>query len=218
MAVLLDGEPHTSAYRRYRIREAAPDSDVEMMREVLSRRLRPVLEGIDEGPDLVVLDGGLGQLNVAQALFADLGVTDVDLAALAKGRSMRGRTTERVFLPGRKNPVPLRPDSDELFLLSRVRDEAHRFAVAYHRKLRKKAGLRSSLENIPGVGPVLRRRLLVRFKSLRGVAGASVSELAEVQGVSGALANRIRTSLQGLTGPGGPGSDSKGPGVQDSGG
>ena len=209
MAVLIDGEPATSHYRRYRIREAAPDSDVDMMREVLSRRLRKVAAGEEEAPDLILLDGGRGQLGVVTALLADLGISDLDLAALAKGRSTKGR--ERVFLPGRKNPVMLLPQSDELFLLSRVRDEAHRFAIAYHRKLRRKRATRSVLDEIPGVGPVLRRRLLGAFGSLKGVRAASAEDLAGVKGVTAALAERITkflASIRFLTGTGGAGTDS----------
>jgi len=198
MAVLIDGEPDKSAYRRFRIKEAALDSDVGMMREVISRRYRPVLEGREDGPDLIVLDGGRGHLNTVQALFDDMGVSDVDMVALAKGRSDRkrgGRARERVFVPGRKNPILLRPQSDELFLLGRVRDEAHRFAIEYHRKLRRKTSLRSVLEEISGVGPVLRRRLLRRFSSLQGVRRASVEQMEQVKGVSNALARRIHSFL-----------------------
>lgn len=211
MAVLIEGEPAKSAYRRYRIREAAPDADVAMMREVIGRRFRPVLEGSEEGPDLVVLDGGRGQLNAVQALFDDLGVSDVDLVALAKGRARRGKTTERVFVPGRKNPVAVRPGSDELYLLAKIRDEAHRFAIGYHRTLRRKTNLRSVLEEIPGVGPVLRRRLLQRFEGLRGVRRASAEELAQVEGISTTLARTIRaflSEIDGLTGGREPGSGS----------
>ncbi len=189
MAVLLDGEPATSQYRRYRIREAAPDSDVDMLREVISRRLRRVAQGEAEAPDLILLDGGRGQLGVVLALFSDLGVSDIDLAALAKGRSSRGR--ERVFVPGRRNPVMLKPESDELFLLSRVRDEAHRFAVSYHRRLRRKRATRSVLDEIPGIGPVLRKRLLARFGSLLSIRRASEDDLAGVGGITPALAERI---------------------------
>ncbi|HOX46333.1 MAG TPA: excinuclease ABC subunit UvrC [Myxococcota bacterium] len=194
MAVLQDGEPRPAAYRRYRIREAATDSDVDMMREVLGRRLRPVLAGEEAGPDLVVLDGGLQQLGAVTALLRELGATGVEVVALAKGGPgpLRHKVAlERVFLPGRKNPVRLGPDSDELFLLSRARDEAHRFAIGYHRKLRRKAAVRSALEDVPGVGPVLRRRLLLRFGSLTGVRQAGPAALAEVPGVSAALAARI---------------------------
>jgi excinuclease ABC subunit C len=201
MAVLIDGEPAPAAYRRFKIKQAAPDSDVGMMREVVSRRFRPVLEGEEEGPDLVVVDGGRGQLNAVGALFADLGVSDVDLVGLAKFGPGAGRhkaDRDRVFVPGRVNPVQLRPDSDELFLLSRVRDEAHRFAIGYHRKLQRKAGVRSVLDDISGVGPVLRKRLLTHFGGLRGVKRADPESLRKVPGVSARLAERIHNLLKDL--------------------
>ncbi len=203
MAVLIDGEPRPAAYRRFKIKQAAPDSDVDMMREVVGRRFRPVLEGAEDGPDLVVLDGGRGQLNVIEALFADLGVSDVDLVALAKPGQGAGRhkaDRDRVFLPGCVNPVQLRPGSDELFLLSQLRDEAHRFAISYHRKLRRKAATRSVLEDIAGVGPVLRKRLLAELGGLKGLKAASPERLAAVKGVSTALAQRIRACLDDLPG------------------
>lgn len=204
MAVVLDGEPRPEAYRRYRIRTAAPDSDVAMMREVIERRFRPVLEGEEDGPDLVVLDGGRGQLNAIQALFADLGVSDVDLVALAKPGPGAGRhkaDRDRVFVPGRKNPIRLRSDGDALFLLSRVRDEAHRFAIGYHRRLQRKAGVKSVLDDISGIGPVLRKRLLKEFGSLRALKAAGPDALARVRGVSPALAERIHGFLAALDRP-----------------
>jgi excinuclease ABC subunit C len=194
LVVLLDGEPYPAGYRRYKIREAAPDSDVDMMREVVSRRLRPVVAGSEAGPDLLLLDGGPGQLKVIERLLIDLGLTDVALAALAKGGPSAGRhktTREKLYVPGRKNPILLTPHSDELFLLSRVRDEAHRFAVNYHRTLRKRGALVSVLDEIPGVGPVLKKRLLKHFGSLRAVRQATAEELMETPGVSRSIAERI---------------------------
>lgn len=198
MAVLVDGALERAEGRRYRIRAAAADSDVDMMREVLARRFRRIVEAGEAGPDLVVLDGGRAQLHAVQDLFADLGVADVELAALAKGGAgplRRKVEREHLFLPGRKNPLPIDPRHDELLLLTLVRDEAHRLAVGYHRKLRGRATVKSALEDLPGVGPVLRRRLLERFGSLAGVARASPAELASVQGVSAALAARLSASL-----------------------
>ncbi len=202
MAVLQDGEPAGSRYRRYRIREAAPDSDVDMLREVVSRRLRRVAAGEEEAPDLILLDGGRGQLGVVAALMADLGLSDIDLAALAKGRAALrhgARRRERVFVWGRKNPVLLLPESDELFLLARVRDEAHRFAVSYHRRLRSKRAAHSLLDEIPGVGPLLRKRLLSSFGSLKGVRAASLEELCGVKGISLTLAKKISEFLASIT-------------------
>jgi excinuclease ABC subunit C len=196
MSVMIDGQPDKTQYRRFRIKEAATDSDVAMMREVVGRRMRRVLEESDDGPDLIVLDGGIGQLRIVEALLDDIGVVDVDLVALAKGRTTSGR--ERVYIPGRKNPVYLNKESDELFLLSRIRDEAHRFAVGYHRRLRHKSKLHSVLDEIEGVGPVIRRRLLSSFGSLNGVFKASLEELSGVPGISTSLAEKIYSFMQDL--------------------
>ena len=201
MAVMLDGEPVPSEYRRYRIRFAAPDSDVDMMREVLSRRFRPVVDGTEEGPDLVVADGGRGQLNAVLAQLNDLGLDDLDVVSIAKGGQGAGRhkaDNDRVFIPGRKNPVRLRYGSDELFLLSRVRDEAHRTAISYHRRLNRKAGVRSVLDDIKGVGPVIRKRLLHEFGGLAGLKNASIQDLGGVKGVSAPLAKSIFEKLRAL--------------------
>ncbi len=207
MSVLINGKPAPSEYRRYQIRKAEPDSDVAMMREVLTRRFRRLLEGEEEGPDLVVLDGGLGQLAVAQTLFADLGVTDVDLVSLAKGRTRpnkQNQPQERVFIPFRKNPLPLKPGSDELYLLGLVRDEAHRFAVGYHRKLRRNVTLHSSLDEVKGLGPKLRRKLLAKFQNVPGIRKASLEQIASVPGISLQLAHRIQEQIQVLTSRAGP--------------
>ncbi|NMB76844.1 MAG: excinuclease ABC subunit UvrC [Myxococcales bacterium] len=200
MAVLRDGQPAPAEYRRFRIRAARCDSDVDMLQEVLRRRLRRARSGELPLPDLLLVDGGVQQLNAARQVVAELGLDGLSLAALAKGGAGAGRhrvTRERVFLPGRKNPIRLRPESDELFLLSRIRDEAHRFAGAYHRALRRAATLKSGLEEIPGVGPTLRRRLLLRFGSLRRVRQAPAEELARVPGVTVQLAKRIARFLGG---------------------
>src|SRR5262249_53184885 len=147
--------------------------DFRMMYEVLHRRYeRAKREG--RFPDLLVVDGGKGQLNVALEVLRELEIDAVDAVGLAKMRVSRAprstaieRSEERVFLPGRKNPVVLKRNSNALFLLQRVRDEAHRFAVTYHRMLRKKERLRSVLDAIPGVGSERRRRLLRHFGSVR---------------------------------------------------
>jgi len=143
-------------------------------------------------------------LNVAISVLQELGIGEVDAVGLAKMRVERDaratevqRSEERVFLPGRKNPVVLRRNSTALFLLQRVRDEAHRFAITYHRTLRAKERLRSVLDDIPGVGAARRKRLLRHFGSLRRIRAANVAELAEVSGISTALAEEIRKQLGG---------------------
>jgi excinuclease ABC subunit C len=195
------GEPAKAGYRLFRIRSVVGADDFAAVAEVLRRRFRRVHERGDL-PDLLIIDGGLGQLGAAAAALADLGITDVDLIGLAKERLERDATArelvrrpERVFLPGRKNPVVLRANSSALFLLQRVRDEAHRFANTYHRKLRTRARLASPLDAIPGIGPRRRRALLRRFGSLRRVGEASAEELAAVPGITLSLAAQIKTEL-----------------------
>jgi excinuclease ABC subunit C len=196
----LDGKPEKSGYRRYRIRTVEQSDDFAMMREVLSRRFT----GTDkEKPDLIVVDGGIGQLGILTAVMEELGIGGIDLAGLAKSRVSSGmssssieRSDERVFLPGRKNPVTLRQNSAALLLLARIRDEAHRFAITYHRKLRSGAALASALDNIDGIGPALRKRLLERFGTVQGIREASLEELAAVKGVTKELAERIKSRIE----------------------
>jgi len=184
----VDGLPQKAGYRRYRLRETAPGDDYGAMREVLGRRLEKLAS--EPAPDLLLLDGGKGQLNAARALFADLGVEGIALASLAKERdedspSQRvlrhgGTKREKVFLPGVKDPVALPSDSPALFLLQRVRDESHRFAITYHRELRKKTQFRSILDELPGIGPTRRRALLRTLGSLERIRSATLPELEAV--------------------------------------
>jgi excinuclease ABC subunit C len=242
-----DGEPDKANYRRYKVKGVAGQDDFAMLHEVIGRRLR---RGLSEGclPDLLVIDGGKGQLQAALAAAADLGVPTkpvpgnegapfVEMVGLAKSRivdtanvvtrrrspartrlaappgsaraegeeeagasagaaqfadaaegAQRGfvaeieRTPERVFLPGRKDPIVLRQNSAELFLLTRLRDEAHRFAITFHRKLRRSRNFQSVLEEIPGVGAGRRKALLRALGSLKRVKEASLEELAAVEG------------------------------------
>jgi excinuclease ABC subunit C len=196
-----DGRPWKDGYRRFRIRSVEGTDDFASVAEVLERRFRA---GPKRGelPDLLVIDGGLGQLSAAKAALAGVGLDDLAVVGLAKERVARDplareiqRRPDRVFLPGRKNPVVLRSNSTALFLLQRVRDEAHRFANAYHRTLRRRARLTSLLESIEGVGPGRRRALLRHFGSMRRVQGATRDELMQVPGISAALAERIKEQL-----------------------
>ncbi len=203
--VFENGQPDKNAYRRYRIREAAAGDDLACMREVLARRLAK--RELEPLPDLWMLDGGRGQLKVASTLLRDAGI-GLDHVGLAKERdaespSVRvkrsgGLKAERVFLPERVNPVLLRPSAKGLLLLQRIRDEAHRFAIEFQRGLRKRAGLLSVLEEIPGIGPGKRRALLRELGSLRGVREAPVEALAGVSGVSRADAERIHAFFRAL--------------------
>ena len=258
--VFSDGEPDKSGYRLFKVRGEAAGDDFASMFQVLTRRLR---RGIEEEslPDLLVVDGGKGQLNVARAAVKEvgLGLGDVPLAGLAKSRvledeerfaarqgfrvaqawadkagpepevaqiggdggaavpaappSRRGRSRrkgrfvkseierspERVFLPGQKNPVVLRQNTSELHLLARLRDEAHRFAITFHRKLRRERNFRSVLEEIPGIGDKRKRALLSHFGSLKRIRAASAEEIAQVEGFNLQLAERVQRFLAAQT-------------------
>jgi excinuclease ABC subunit C len=183
-------------YRKFNIKgaELTPGDDYGMMREVLRRRFARLAKEEEAGenpprPDLVLLDGGAGQLAEAEAVMADLGVDDVPLVGVAKGPD-RDTGLERFFLPG-KTPFMLEPKSPVLYYLQRLRDEAHRFAIGTHRAKRSAERLKNPLDEIDGVGPARKKALLHAFGSARGVSRASVQDLAKVEGVSEPLAQRI---------------------------
>ena len=203
-----DAKPDKANYRRYRIRHVLGQDDFAMLAEVFSRRFRPEKVDKEELPDLVVVDGGIGQLNSALAIIRELGLEGrFDLVSLAKGRTSRDvespmveKSDERVFLPGRKNPVVLRQSSAPLLLLAAIRDEAHRFAIEYHRTLRGK-GIASGVEDIPGIGPKRTKSLLRHFGSLQRLKEASAEEIAAVEGMNRAMAHQVYTSLRGTPHP-----------------
>jgi excinuclease ABC subunit C len=175
-----------------------------MMHEVLARRYRRGLERLDL-PDLLVVDGGKGQLNVALRVLEELRITQVDAIGVAKERVERAAQTpeirrkpELVYLPGRKNPVVLPANSTALFLLQQVRDEAHRFAITYHKTLRRQQRLASPLDGIVGIGAARRRALLRRFGSLKRLRDARPEELATVPGITLTLAAEILDRLSAL--------------------
>ncbi|MCB9899320.1 MAG: excinuclease ABC subunit UvrC [Planctomycetes bacterium] len=197
--VFRHGEPDRARYRHYKMRTLEGQDDYGAMKEVLLRRLRRAAS--DPLPDLLVVDGGRTHLAVAEEAVAELGLS-LPLAALAKG-GRRGRAVtladdepqERVFLPGRAAPVVLDGRSPEEYLLQRLRDEAHRFAIGHHRKSREKESLGSRLDDVPGIGPVLKKRLLSAFGGTRALARASVDEVAGVKGVGPELARAILDHL-----------------------
>jgi excinuclease ABC subunit C len=183
-------------YRKFNIRgtDLTPGDDYGMMAEVLRRRFARLAKEEDEGaapprPDLILIDGGAGQLAAVQEVMADLGVDDVAVVGVAKGPD-RDAGLERFFLPG-KTPFMLEPKSAVLYFLQRLRDEAHRFAIGTHRAKRSAEMLKNPLDEIEGVGPARKRALLHAFGSARGVARAGVDDLAKVEGVSEALAQRV---------------------------
>lgn len=178
------GKASKSGYRRFRIREVQGSDDYAMMREVLSRRLARVREGKDRHPDLVMVDGGKGQVSAARRAMEELGVAGIPVIGLAK-------KNEDIYMEGRREPLRLPRRSAALRLLQRLRDEAHRFAVEYHRKLRSAGVARSGLDDIPGVGATRRTSLLIEFGSLEALAGASVEDIARVPGVGKTIARKI---------------------------
>ncbi|MGK2944825.1 MAG: excinuclease ABC subunit UvrC [Desulfuromonadales bacterium] len=198
MAVVLDGEPAPAEYRHYRVKTVVGTDDYAALQEVLQRRLQ---RGLEEGnlPDFMLIDGGKGQLGVLTMVLDELHLTaGIDIAGIAKSRvkaNVRGRSVERseerIFLPGRKNPVILRRGSAALFLLERLRDEAHRFAITHHRKVRGKAHLQSSLGDIPGIGPKRQRALLKHFGSLNRIKTASLIDLQAMPGLPARIAEEI---------------------------
>lgn len=194
----IDGEPARTLYRHYRVKTVKGADDYRMLEEVIERR---IARGMAEGdlPDLLVVDGGKGQMNVARKVMDRLGVKGVGVIGIAKvrdeGRKRRVRGEERVHAPNLAEPLLLREAAGPLHLLERVRDEAHRFAVGYHKKLRAKKFESSVLDSVPGVGPVLKRRLLERFGSVERMREAGVAELSAVPGVSRELAGRIKARL-----------------------
>ncbi|MDD2335922.1 MAG: excinuclease ABC subunit UvrC [Geobacteraceae bacterium] len=199
--VFQDGTACKKDYRRYRIKSVTQADDYGMMHEVLSRRFANS-KAEDTPPDLIFVDGGPGQLNVLVQVLSDLGITGPDAASLAKSRveSESGstairRSNERVFLPGRKNPVVLRQNSAPLLLLARIRDEAHRFAVEYHTKVRSRETIRSSSARIPGIGAKRWKMLLLHFGSVKELQKASIQNLTEMPGISEKLAITIREHL-----------------------
>ena len=187
-----------SAYRKFVVSDATAGDDYAMMREVLTRRFaRAMKEDPARGtwPDLVLIDGGAGHLSAALAVFADLGVSDVAVAAIAKGPE-RNAGRERFFLPGRE-PFGLEPRDPVLYFLQRLRDEAHRFAIGAHRAKRSKLIGSSPLDDVPGVGARRKKALLHHFGSARSVARAGLADLAAVDGISQAVARKIYDHFHG---------------------
>ena len=171
-----------------------PGDDYAALRDALSRRYRKLVAGEGKMPDLVLIDGGRGQLAVAIDVFEELGLSDVALAAVAKGEARRPGQ-EQLLVAGRRDAIALGADHPALHLIQQVRDEAHRFAIQGHRARRGKARRSSPLENIAGIGVKRRQKLLARFGGLRGLQAASVDDLAQVEGISRMLAEKIYHEL-----------------------
>ena len=193
MVVFEDGKPKKSDYRRFKIKTVEGPNDFAMMQEAVGRRFRraareDVTEDWRKMPDLVIVDGGKGQLSAALETLRELDV-DVPIVGLAK-------ENEEIFMPGRRDPVILPRDAQALFLVQRIRDEAHRFAVTFHRQRRTKTEFRSALDELSGVGPRRKKALLKSFGSLKRIREASIDELCGVEGIGPALAQQIKTELE----------------------
>ncbi len=204
MVIFVRGAPRKSEYRRFKVRsvtQSGQPDDYASMREVLRRRYRRAVEGEEQGPgkrvdpvwkilpDLLIVDGGKGQLNVAVEVLKDMELFEVvPVVGLAKQE-------ELLFLPGRKDPIRLDRSSPELYLVQRIRDEAHRFAVSYQRNLRRKGMTQSRLEEVPGVGNKRRLALLKHFDSIDAIRNASIEEIASVPGMTRQVAERIKELL-----------------------
>lgn len=192
MVVFEDGRPAKSQYRRFRARITDRNDDFTNMRDTLRRRFArsasPEVQSSWPLPDLVILDGGKGQLSAGLEALAEAGRLQIPIAALAKER-------EELFVPSRPDPIVLPRTAQGLYLVQRIRDEAHRFAVTYHQKVRARRAIRSILDDVAGVGPARKRALLRKFGSVRAMQEAPVEELAAVGGVGAALAERIKQAL-----------------------
>ena len=210
MVVFEEGQPKRSQYRRFKIKTVEGVDDFDSMREVLRRRFKRLatarqaagsVEGGDDAaalplaqegwaaiPDLVLIDGGKGQLSAALEVMLELGLDDIPLASLAK-------ENEWLFVPHIPEPIILPRDSQALYLVQRIRDEAHRFAITYHRNLRSKGSLGSPLDLVSGIGPKRKRMLMRRFGSLKGIKEAAVDEIAAVPGMTRSLAIRLKQTV-----------------------
>ncbi len=177
-------------YRRYNITGITPGDDYAAMRDVLYRRYKKIASGDGKMPDLILIDGGKGQISIAKNVLEDVGLSDIYLIGVAKGEA-RKPGLEQLIFPGGEKPLQLPKDHIGLHLIQQIRDEAHRFAISGHRAKRGKARTNSSLEQIGGVGSKRRQKLLARFGGLSGVKTASVDDLAQVEGISRQLAEKI---------------------------
>jgi excinuclease ABC subunit C len=199
VVALLDGQPDKKRYRTYIVRSAEAGDDYQAMFEVLSRRFRRGKEGEQEWqlPDLFVVDGGRGQLGIALAAAHDLGLHDLHIVGLAKEKEnvLGDKLTDRIYLPGQKNPIALRPNSPELFLLARARDEAHRFSNRGRTKVGKRRRFESELDRIPGIGPKTRTALLKTLGSVAALREASDEAILAVPGVTRRQLQTLREVL-----------------------
>jgi len=195
MVVFEKGRPQKSAYRKYRIKTVTEHDDYAYMSEVLRRRFSRRQASLPY-PDLLMVDGGKGQLNIAVAVVKDLNLVGAfEMIGIAKKDEKRGETQDKIFKPGRANPLSFGREGDLLLFLQRIRNEAHRFAIRFHRKRRAKTALGSVLDAIPGIGKKRKATLFQHFKSVRNIRAASLEELVALPGINRRLAEDIHRSL-----------------------
>jgi excinuclease ABC subunit C len=208
-----NGKPAKKKYKKFKIKTVFGANDYAMMHEVLSRRFTRAEQEGWELPNLILIDGGKGQLNIVNEVINDLGFSGkVELASIAKGReihysirssrinqrghlgSMEG-DIDKIYIPGRMNPLSLSKNSQELLFLMRVRDEAHRFAITYHKKLRTKKAFESELDFVPGIGAKRKTMLLKHFGSVSRIKEASIEEISSIPGMSRSAAEEVKQYL-----------------------
>jgi excinuclease ABC subunit C len=188
-----DNAPKKTDYRHFRIRTVEGIDDLAMMSEIIGRRYKRVLEEKGTMPDLIIVDGGKGHLNAALKVLSDLNLReDIDIIGIAK---KKGELPDRIYLPGMADPLILPSNSVSTHLLQRIRDESHRFAISYHRKLRKKRTLFSPLDSIPGIGRIRKKALLAHFGTYKKIKEASIDELMSVLGITEKVAQKLHKSL-----------------------
>jgi excinuclease ABC subunit C len=196
LVVFVGGRPEPSAYRKYRLNSVAIPDDYASMSEILRRRLGKG-EGAEPLPDLLVVDGGKGQLGTALAVMRDLQIAGrLDVIGIAKKDESRGEAHDKIFQPGRSNPVNFGREGDLLLFLQRVRDEAHRYAIAFHRRRRRASSLSSALDTIPGIGKARKALLIGHFGSFEAIRAATLDELSALPGFNRKLAETIKENLK----------------------
>ena len=194
MVVFEEGSPKNSDYRKFKIKSVSGVDDYSMMREMLTRRFKRFKEPADDKnksstwgikPDLVIIDGGKGHLGAALQVFLELGIDDIAISSLAK-------ENEELFTPESPEPIIMPRNSAGLYLVQRIRDEAHRFAITYHRHRRSKTNLKSSIDSIPGIGPKRKKLLLNKFGSMKNIKAANEIDIAAVPTMTLKLAKQIK--------------------------
>lgn len=194
MVVWEDNAPRKSDYRHFRIKTVEGSDDFAMMSEVIGRRYKRLLEENREMPDLMIVDGGKGQLSAVLKALSDIGLKDrPDIIGLAKGK---GEVLDRIYIEGKADPIILPPDSASIHLLQRIRDESHRFAITYHRKLRRKRTIESPIDFIPEVGKVRKKALLGHFGTYRKIKEAGINDLLAIPGITEKIAREIYNTLR----------------------